>query len=161
ERARLTIGADGRNSRLANAVAAPTYDAVPALTCWYFSYWSGPLESVLAIHARSRNMIFSFPTNRNLQAIFIGWPVEEFQRVRQDIEGNFMQVLGLVPELAGRIESGRREERFYGTADVPNFYRKPFGAGWALVGDAGFHKDPMDALGIADALRDAELLSDA
>ena len=44
---------------------------------------------------------------------------------------------------------------------MPNFYRKPFGAGWALVGDAGRLKDPIGAHGIADALRDAELLSDA
>ena len=160
-RARLTIGADGRNSRLARAVAAATYDAVPPLTCWYFSYWSGPFERHLAIHERNRRVIFCFPTSHNLQAIFIGWPADEFHGVRRDIDGNFLQVLEGVPELAERVESGRREERFYGTADVPNFYRKPFGPGWALVGDAARIKDPIGAHGIADALRDAELLSDA
>jgi flavin-dependent dehydrogenase len=160
-RARLTIGADGRNSRLARTVAAVTYDAVPPLTCWYFSYWSGPFEKTLAIHERNRRVIFSFPTNDNLQAIFIGWPAEEFHGVRRDIDGNFLEALRGVPELAERVESGRREERFYGTADVPNFYRKPFGDGWALVGDAGRLKDPIGAHGIADALRDAEMLSDA
>ena len=46
-----------------------------------------------------------------------------------------------------------------GTADVPNFFRKPWGPGWALVGDAGYMKDPMTGLGIADAFRDADLLS--
>jgi len=160
-RARLTIGADGRNSRLARTVVADTYDAVPPLTCWYFSYWSGSFEKALAIHERNRRVIFSFPTSHNLQALFIGWPAEEFHGVRRDIEGNFLQALRGVPELAERVESGRREERFYGTADVPNFYRKPFGDGWALVGDAGRLKDPIGAHGIADALRDAELLSDA
>ncbi|MBV9417417.1 MAG: hypothetical protein JO363_20700, partial [Solirubrobacterales bacterium] len=40
-----------------------------------------------------------------------------------------------------------------------NFLRKPYGPGWALVGDAGCHKDPVRALGICDALRDAELLA--
>jgi flavin-dependent dehydrogenase len=44
---------------------------------------------------------------------------------------------------------------------VPNFFRKPFGAGWALVGDAGYHKDPITAQGIADSFRDAELLTEA
>ena len=53
------------------------------------------------------------------------------------------------------------EERFYGGSDLPNFYRKPYGSGWALVGDAGVHKDPFLALGICDALRDAEFLADA
>ena len=33
------------------------------------------------------------------------------------------------------------------------------GAGWALVGDAGYFKDPLTAHGITDALRDAQLLS--
>ena len=48
-----------------------------------------------------------------------------------------------------------------GTADLPNFFRKPYGLGWALVGDAGYHKDPFGAQGITDAFRDAELLTAA
>ena len=44
---------------------------------------------------------------------------------------------------------------------LPNFYRKPYGPGWALVGDAGLHKDPIFALGICDAMRDVEFLADA
>jgi len=35
------------------------------------------------------------------------------------------------------------------------------GPGWALVGDAGYFKDPFTAHGITDALRDAELLAQA
>jgi 2-polyprenyl-6-methoxyphenol hydroxylase-like FAD-dependent oxidoreductase len=48
-----------------------------------------------------------------------------------------------------------------GTADLPNFFRKPYGPGWALVGDAGYHKDPITGYGITDAFRDAETLSAA
>ena len=59
------------------------------------------------------------------------------------------------------MPAGRREERFYGATDLPNFYRKPYGPGWALVGDAGVHKDPFMALGICDALRDVEYLAAA
>ncbi len=85
-----------------------------------------------------------------------------FQQVRSNIETHFLQALGLVPDLAARIQKGRRIERFHGTADMPNFFRKPFGSGWALVGDAGYHKDPfLAALGIADAFRNAQLLADA
>jgi 2-polyprenyl-6-methoxyphenol hydroxylase-like FAD-dependent oxidoreductase len=51
--------------------------------------------------------------------------------------------------------------RFRGTADLPNFFRRPYGPGWALAGDAGHHKDPAQAFGIADAFRDAELLAEA
>ena len=69
--------------------------------------------------------------------------------------------LDIVPEFAGRVRAGRREERFYGCSDLPNFYRKPYGSGWALAGDAGLHKDPFLALGICDGLRDVEFLADA
>jgi flavin-dependent dehydrogenase len=65
-----------------------------------------------------------------------------------------------VPALAERLRAGRREERFFGASDLPNFLREPYGPGWALVGDAGCHKDPFLALGICDALRDAELLAE-
>jgi 2-polyprenyl-6-methoxyphenol hydroxylase-like FAD-dependent oxidoreductase len=161
ERARLTIGADGRNSRLARTVGARQHDGVAALTCWYFSNWGGDFEPEVAIRQRERNVITTFPTNDGLHAIFIDWPVAEFDAVRHDIGNRFGQALRAVPEFAERVAAGRQEERFYGTADLPSFYRTPFGPGWALVDDAGCHKDPYLALGIKDALRDAELLSDA
>ena len=65
------------------------------------------------------------------------------------------------PALAERVRAGRRAERFLGTGDLPNFFRRPYGPGWALVGDAGYHKDPIMAQGITDAFRDAELLAEA
>jgi 2-polyprenyl-6-methoxyphenol hydroxylase-like FAD-dependent oxidoreductase len=72
-----------------------------------------------------------------------------------------MKALEPMPDLEEKLRRGRREERFYGTADLPNFFRKPHGPGWALVGDAGHHKDPYLALGVCDAFRDAELLASA
>jgi 2-polyprenyl-6-methoxyphenol hydroxylase-like FAD-dependent oxidoreductase len=81
--------------------------------------------------------------------------------VRADIEGQFMAALELAPSLAARVRGGARSERFRGTADLPNYYRKPFGPGWALVGDAGYHKDPITAQGMSDAFRDAGLLAAA
>ncbi len=161
EHAHITIGADGRHSSLARAVRAATYEEVPPLTCWYFSYWSDSAVDGLEVYLRNRNVIFAFPTNDGLTAVFIAWDIAEFPRVREDVEGNFMGVLQRVPDLEQRMRAGKREERFYGTADLPNFFRKPFGPGWALVGDAGHHKDPCLALGICDALRDAELLASA
>jgi 2-polyprenyl-6-methoxyphenol hydroxylase-like FAD-dependent oxidoreductase len=59
------------------------------------------------------------------------------------------------------VRCGRREERICGAADMTNFFRTPYGPGWALAGDAGCHKDPYLALGICDAFRDVEWLVDA
>lgn len=163
ERAPLVIGADGRNSGLARAVNTPTYNQVPALLCYYFSYWSGVATEPFELYVRNdeHRVIFSFKTENDLFAIFVGAPIQEFENFRRDIEPAFMRSLDLIPDFASRVRAGRREERFYGCSDLPNFYRKPYGSGWALVGDAGVHKDPFLALGICDGLRDAEFLADA
>jgi 2-polyprenyl-6-methoxyphenol hydroxylase-like FAD-dependent oxidoreductase len=161
EHAQITIGADGRNSTVARAVGATPYFNFPSLTCTYFSYWSGVEHSGFEMYVPEGNAIFSFPTHNGLLAIFIAWPVERFREVRSNLDEHFCEVLDRVPEFAGRVRAGRREERFYGSSDLPNFFRKPYGSGWALVGDAGYHKDPFLALGVADAFRDAELLADA
>lgn len=161
ERARVTVGADGRNSRLAQQVGAAVYAAEPPLTFWYFSYWSGVPARGVEVHVRGDKVIFAFPTSGGAFAVFVAWRTSEFETVRRDIEGQFFAALDQAPELSGLVRGGRREERFYGATDVPNFFRKPYGPGWALVGDAGCHKDPFLALGICDAFRDAGWLAEA
>jgi flavin-dependent dehydrogenase len=161
EQAHITIGADGKNSAFARAVDAISYEEVPPLTCWYFSYWSGVPTEGFELYLRDKRAIFSFSTNDDLFAIFIAWPIDDFTLVKSDIEGQFMKAVDLVPGFGERVRGGRREERFYGTADLPNYLRRPYGPGWALVGDAGCHKDPFQALGICDALRDADYLASA
>jgi flavin-dependent dehydrogenase len=161
ERATFVVGADGRNSRLAKFVRTPAREATPPVACWYFSYWSGVPLTALELHMRADKGVFAFPTNDGLYFVAVSWPAAELPAVRADIESRFMAALDEVPRLAEAVRAGRREERFYGATDVPNFLRKPQGPGWALVGDAGVHKDPFLALGICDALRDAELLADA
>ena len=161
ERARITVGADGLHSLVARIVQAPVYAATPALSCVYYTHWSGLRVEGLELYLPPRRAIVMLPTNEELALLAISWPTEEFHRVRADIEGQYWQALALVPGLAERVRSGQRAERFRGTADLPNFFRCPRGPGWALVGDAGYHKDPGTAQGITDAFRDAELLSAA
>jgi 2-polyprenyl-6-methoxyphenol hydroxylase-like FAD-dependent oxidoreductase len=113
------------------------------------------------MYSRERRAIGAWPTNDGLTMIYTAWPVAEFHRYRSDIETNFLATVALAPSLSERVRQGKRAERFMGTADLPNFYRKPYGPGWALVGDAGYHRDPITAWGISDAFRDAELLAEA
>src|SRR5215207_2812368 len=103
----------------------------------------------------------AFQTNDDLTAIFLAWPIAELPQVRANLHGAFLAALEVVPELAERVRDGRREERFAGATQLPNFLRRPHGPGWALVGDAGCHKDPLLALGLCAALRDAFLLGGA
>jgi 2-polyprenyl-6-methoxyphenol hydroxylase-like FAD-dependent oxidoreductase len=87
--------------------------------------------------------------------LVIGWPSAEAAAYKSDPEGNYLKTLELVPEFAERVRSATRVERFTG-GSVANLFRRPFGPGWALVGDAGYNKDPITAQGISDAFRDAE-----
>jgi 2-polyprenyl-6-methoxyphenol hydroxylase-like FAD-dependent oxidoreductase len=161
ERATLVVGADGHRSLVAHAVGAPTYKEQKALTCAYYTYFEGvPLER-LEIYGRPRRAFGVAPTNDGLVCVFTSWPRAEFDAYRADIEAGFWATTALVPDVFERLRAGRRVERFLGTADLPNFFRKPFGRGWALVGDAGHVLDPLTGQGIADAFRDAEYLSEA
>ena len=161
EQARIVIGADGLRSFVARSVQAPVYNARPARTCAYYSYWSDlPLKGV-ELYSRPDHMIIAAPTNDDQTVVTIFWPNAAFHEVRADIERHVMQAVDLAPDFAERVRSGKRGERFYGTADLPFFFRKPFGPGWALVGDAGYHKDPITGQGITDSFRDAELLAEA
>jgi flavin-dependent dehydrogenase len=72
-----------------------------------------------------------------------------------------MELIDRVPELSEQVRAGKQEQRLLGTADQPNYFRKPYGPGWALVGDAGYHRDFITGLGINDAFRDAELVMQA
>jgi 2-polyprenyl-6-methoxyphenol hydroxylase-like FAD-dependent oxidoreductase len=161
EAARIVIGADGRRSFVARSVQAPTYQARPARTCAYYAYWSAVPIAGAEWYSRPGLMISSGPTHDGQTIVIINWPSATFPVVRADIAGQFMQALARAPRLAERVRSGQRSERFQGTADLPFFFRKPYGPGWALVGDAGYHKDPITAQGISDAFRDAELLTEA
>ncbi len=161
EQAHLVIGADGKHSRIAELVDAPRYREVPSLTCWYYSYWSNFPCDGLELNWQPHQLILNFPTHDHLTFMVVGASHEKFQAFRSDIEGQFNSAIETIPDLAERMHNGRREDRFYGMADVPGFFRKPYGDGWALVGDAGHHKDPTPAYGISDAFCDAELLAAA
>src|SRR4030095_17306 len=60
-----------------------------------------------------------------------------------------------------RLADARQTDPVHGFGGLPGFIKRSTGPGWALVGDAGYFKDPATAHGITDALRDAELLARA
>ena len=161
EHARVVVGADGVHSLVAQAVRPDRYHDKPRLQCSYYTYYSGlPMDGRYEVYIRPDRGFGVIPTNDDLTLVIGGWPIAEFDANRKDIEGNYLRIFDLVPPFAERIRAARREARFVGTA-VPNFFRKPYGPGWALVGDAGYNKDFITAQGIADAFRDAELCATA
>jgi 2-polyprenyl-6-methoxyphenol hydroxylase-like FAD-dependent oxidoreductase len=161
ERARVVIGADGRHSLVAEAVEPDQYNEKQTLLAAYYSYWSGlPTNGRFETYIRPNRGFAAAPTHDGLTMIVLGWPYGEFDENKKDVEGNFLATLGLVPEFAERLKGAKRQSKIAG-ATVPNFFRKPYGPGWTLVGDAGYTKDPITAQGIKDAFRDAELCVNA
>ena len=101
------------------------------------------------------------PSNDGLTFIGFAWPHAEFARVRADIGKAFGEAAATLPWIADRLASAKQVGRFIGTGDLDGFFRTASGLGWALLGDAGYHKDPITAQGMTDALLHAELLAAA
>ncbi len=161
EKARITIGADGMFSLVARSVRAPEYNTKPPLEGSWYSYWSGVKAEGWRLWLRPYRVIFAFPTNENLTLVGVAFAARDLTLARNDIERQYMQnIAEHAPDLREHMQSGRRESRFVGGA-IPAYVRKPYGPGWALVGDAGYQKDPCTASGITDAFGCAELLAEA
>ncbi len=161
EHADVVVGADGRYSLVAKAVGPEQYNEKPQLLCGYYAYWSGlPMNGRFEVYVRPERGWAAAPTHDGLTLVVAGWPFAEFEANKEDVEGNYLKMFDLAPEFADRVRGAKREARFAGTA-VGNYFRKPFGPGWALVGDAGYNKDFITAQGITDAFRDAELCASA
>jgi flavin-dependent dehydrogenase len=161
EKARIVIGADGMLSMVAKAVQAPEYKAQPGLEGSWYAYWSGVPMKGWHLWLRPSRVVFSYNTNDNLTLIGVAFPVRELEAVRKDVEKYHWQTISEhVPELAERMRSNKRESHFVGGV-IPYYMRRPYGPGWALVGDAGYQKDPCTASGITDAFRSAEWLAEA
>jgi 2-polyprenyl-6-methoxyphenol hydroxylase-like FAD-dependent oxidoreductase len=161
ERAAIVIGADGRHSTVAEAVRPERYDEKPPLLVAYYTYWSGlPMDGRFENYVRDRRGFAAAPTHDDLTMVIAGWPYAEFAENKKDIEGHYRKTIELAPAFADRLRGARQEARFTGAA-VSSYFRKPYGRGWALVGDAGYNKDFITAQGMLDAFRDAELCAAA
>src|SRR5215469_11415047 len=161
EKARITIGADGMFSLVAKAVKAPEYNNKPPLEGSWYSYWSGVRMKGWHLWLRPQRVIFAYNTNDNLALIGVAFAAKDLPEVRTDVERHHQQTIReIAPDLAEQMQSGRHEGKFVGGA-IPGYVRKPYGPGWALVGDAGYQKDPCTASGITDAFGSAEWLAEA
>ncbi|MBA3906409.1 MAG: NAD(P)/FAD-dependent oxidoreductase [Pseudonocardiales bacterium] len=159
ERATVVVGADGSGSLVADAVGAEKYDTVPAACFIYYSYFSG---MDVQFHSRigHREQFGAWPTNDGATLVAVMRRRDRFGEFRRDVEGNFHEIIRTIdPAIAAQVADATQVEGFHGIRYPDNFYRVSQGPGWALVGDAGYHKDPFTGKGISDALVHAELLA--
>jgi flavin-dependent dehydrogenase len=162
ERARFVVGADGKHSLVARKVAAEQYDVVPTRAFWMYAYYSGMPAQQQFLYSGDGWGGSLGPTHDGLHLVMAGGRRDRMTAFRTDIAANSMKVWRqIAPQVADLVEGATRESRIVGMGDLPGFYRRPWGPGWALVGDAGHHKDPVTAGGISDAWQQADLLVDA
>ncbi|MFJ3973827.1 NAD(P)/FAD-dependent oxidoreductase [Streptomyces sp. NPDC090021] len=157
-RAHLVVGADGMRSTVARLVGARTEHTDPTLTCAYYAYWEG-LPTDFEIYERTGALIAALATNDDRTLVVSYLPQERFAAARRDPEAAYLDAIrSTAPALAGLLPAARRVGRLRGTGSQLNFFRQASGPGWALVGDAGCHKDSVTGTGITDAFEQAELL---
>jgi flavin-dependent dehydrogenase len=163
-RAGIVIGADGMKSSLARLVGAEVSRKGRYSTATVFGYWSGLEIEGYHWHYRQGVAAGTIPTNDGLTIVFAAVPAERFrEEIAADVSNGYYRLLAeCASDLALSVKRmGRREGNLRGFLGQPGFLRKPWGPGWALVGDAAYFRDPLIAHGITDALRDAEFLARA
>jgi flavin-dependent dehydrogenase len=161
--ARYVVGADGLGSRVARLVGAAINQARLADGAAQYAYYEGVPWAGIEFFVAERFFAGVFPTHNGQACIWVCTPSADAKAVRRRTgsrEEAFEQLLqGSAPPLAERLRQARRTSPVQGMLRQPNQLRRAFGPGWALVGDAGYHRDAVTAYGISDAFRDAELLA--
>ena len=163
-RAGLTVGADGLGSLVAREVGAQVLTRGRAASAMLYRYVDQvPSNGYVWAYGASAAAAGLIPTNAGQTCVFVSTTPARMRTLRRDgAEAAFDSLLDAVPAaLSDAVRAGRTAGRLHGWRGAPGQVRRSYGPGWALVGDAGYFKDPITTHGITDALRDAELLSDA
>jgi 2-polyprenyl-6-methoxyphenol hydroxylase-like FAD-dependent oxidoreductase len=163
--ARFVVGADGLGSRVARSVGAEVIEDRDEGSAAQYAYFDGPPWQAIELIAADRALAGVFPTHHDQACIWVCTPASDARAARRRAasraEAFTAQLERAAPELAARLRSGRRVSAVSGMLRTPNLLRRAHGPGWALVGDAGYHRDPITGHGLSDAYRDAELIADA
>jgi 2-polyprenyl-6-methoxyphenol hydroxylase-like FAD-dependent oxidoreductase len=159
----IVIGADGLHSTIAQRVGAARIVEGRHSAGVLYSYWENLPVDGYFWRFRTGASIGAIPTNDGATCVFASVPSERF---RAEVNGNPpLAYRRLIREASAvfdmRVDQARRVEPVRGFGGSVGFIKRSSGPGWALVGDAGYFKDPLTAHGITDALRDAELLARA
>jgi flavin-dependent dehydrogenase len=174
ERAKIVVGAEGSNSLVAKAVAAPEYDTHDPIVFTYYTYYENVRLSTgfdFEYRPGSFEAVYAWPTNDNrlLLGVNIARDLSKnepygrvFEALRSDPDREFSRVVSTcAPAIAAQIQSGGTRAGALVGGYVRNFFRKPYGPGWALAGDAGSAYEFTTAHGITNAFRQAEWLAEA
>jgi flavin-dependent dehydrogenase len=163
-RARLVVGADGRNSTVANWVGARKYNLVPNERFAYWAFFEGAgmsPEPTVVYHRWAERFVAASPCDNGLYQVIVMPNMGELPWFRADLESSFMEYARSCEPVASALEGAHRVGKFFGVLRWVGFFREPCGPGWVLVGDAGHFKDPAPARGMGDAFCQVDALAPA
>jgi len=161
--ARFVVGADGLGSRVARSVGAEVIENRGDHGAVQYAYFAGLRWHGIELFIADRALAGVFPTHHDEACIWVGTPSTHAHAARRRAasreEAFTAQLEHAAPDLAARLRTAQRTSSVTGMLRAPNQVRRAHGPGWALVGDAGYHRDPVTGHGLSDAYRDAELLA--
>ena len=159
----IVIGADGIRSPIARLAGAQVERAGRSATAVVYGHFAGLALDAYHWYYRPSLGAGAIPTNDGRTCLFVALSPARFRHeLPGGIEPLYRRVLAeAAPALAPAVAGARLDAKLRSFPGTPGFLRRAWGPGWALVGDAGYFKDPLTAHGITDALRDAELLARA
>jgi len=162
---RYIIGADGLHSTIARFVGAEILESFTSDAGLFYAYVASPLWNGFEFHLAPSSLIGVFPTHDGEACVWLSRPaplLQDISRAGSERAEALLAVLArLAPTVGERARDGRLASPVRGVARMPNHVRRSHGPGWALAGDAGYHRDPITGHGMTDAFRDAELLATA
>jgi 2-polyprenyl-6-methoxyphenol hydroxylase-like FAD-dependent oxidoreductase len=161
----FVVGADGLGSGVARSVGAGLIEDHGAPGATRYAYFAGLDWPAIEFISYPGSFAGVFPTHGGEAAVWVCTPSATAIDARRrfgDTEQAYTWLLErAAPELFRRLRGARRTSPVRGMMRAPNHIRQAYGPGWALVGDAGYHRDPVTGHGLSSAFRDAELLSAA
>jgi len=162
---RIVVGADGLRSTVADRVGAPYRWRSISSSGTFYTYARGMHVQGFEFHLAPRALVGLFPTHFGETCVWICAPDDSLRPLLRAGSAKTAVLQQMIddaaPQLAGRVQSAEITAPVRGAVNLPSHIRHAAGPGWALVGDAAYHRDPITGHGISDAFRDAELLTGA
>ncbi|MEU2393133.1 NAD(P)/FAD-dependent oxidoreductase [Streptomyces sp. NPDC007369] len=160
-RARLVVGADGKDSTVAKLAGVPARLYENARFGYFAHFRNLPLRDGIA-HTwfLEPDMAYAFPNDEGVTVIAVLPDKKRLPAFREDLEGSFAAFVRALPD-APPIDSADRITKITGTVDYPLHSRKPITPGVALIGDAALTGDPLWGVGCGWALESAHWLAEA
>ncbi|MDX3536586.1 NAD(P)/FAD-dependent oxidoreductase [Streptomyces sp. MB09-01] len=160
-RARLVVGADGKDSAVAKFAAVPAQQHENARFGYLAHFRNLPLHGGIGqTWFLEPDMAYAFPNDDGVTVMAVLPDKKRLPAFREDLEGSFLSFIRALPE-APPIDSAERVTKIIGAVNYPLHSRKPTAPGVALIGDAALTGDPLWGVGCGWALQSAQWLAEA